>query len=282
MSFIWKSLHNLLAVLKYFPVLLAPQNIIIRNIYVLAHGILVETLCAVHWTIQEFPAINAFRMPWFLHCLRTGLLIFSGVLISKNKLMYHRALGAEGIAAQCRSAAFSPFSHLHHQAQPCFQYSFAMTTSLIFPWISLWDTLKWYHQMSPIFFLPNSFLLSSFFQEFCLLHNPENSNIGIRKEAAWNGWKARLKWSNRFLTQILLQRLIQVNHLAEGTIWTTNLQAEQCCVDMLGLSVCVCAAVSEILWGSVQIPFPVFEQLVGIPRAGHPLAYGIHKDKFIH
>lgn len=243
MCFIWKSLHNLLEVLKYFLVLVAPQNIIIKCIYVLAHEILVETLHAVHWTTQEFLAINAFRMPLFLLCLRTGLLIFSDVLISKNKLVYHRALDAGGIAAQCMSTTFSPFSpflHSHHQGQPCFPYSFAVITSLILPWNYLWDTLKWYHQMSQISFSSKWFyLLSSFFQRFCLLHRLKNSYIGIRKEVSWNGWKAWLKWSHRFLTQILLQRLVQVNHLAEGIIWTTDLQAEHCCVDMLGLSVCV-------------------------------------------
>lgn len=152
MCFIWKSLHNLLEVLKYFAVFVAPQNIIIKGIYVLAHGIVVETLHAVHWTTLQFLAINTFKMPWFLLCLRTGLLIFSGVLISKNKLMYHRAVGAEGIAAQCMSTTFSPFSHSPHQAQPCFQCSFAVTTSLVFPWSYPWDTLKWYHQMSQFFF----------------------------------------------------------------------------------------------------------------------------------
>lgn len=49
-------------------------------------------------------------------CLRTGLLIFFGVLISKNKLMYHGVLCAEGIAAECMTTTFSPFSHSHHQA----------------------------------------------------------------------------------------------------------------------------------------------------------------------
>lgn len=179
-----------------------------------------ETLHAVYWTGWEFLAISAFRMLWFLLCLRTGLLIFSGVLISKIKLMYHRVLYTEGIVAQGMGTAFSPFSHSHHQAQPCFQYCFSMTTSRIFPWSYLWDPLKWYHQMIQIWF----FLSNDFFWQFCLLHNLENSNISIRKAVAWNGWKgmAEVK-SHRFPTQILLQRLLHVNHMTEGTIWTTNL-----------------------------------------------------------
>lgn len=116
-------------------------------------------------------------------CLRTGLLIFFGVLISKNKLMYHGVLCTEGIAAECMSTTFSPFSHSHHQA---------VTTSHLFMKLPV-GHINWYHQMSQIFFSSKWFILSSFFRCFCLLHNLENSNISIRKEVVWNGWNAWLK-----------------------------------------------------------------------------------------
>lgn len=116
-------------------------------------------------------------------CLRTGLLIFFGVLISKNKLMYHGVLCAEGIAAECMTTT-SLLSPTH---------TTKLWLPLIFSWSYLWDTLNWYHQMSQIFFSSKWFILSSFFRWFCLLHNLENSNISIRKEVVWNGWNAWLK-----------------------------------------------------------------------------------------
>lgn len=72
-----------------------------------------KTLHAVHWTTRKFLAIHAFRMPIFLLCLRTGLLVFSGVLISKNKLIYHRVLCTGGIAAQSMTLTLTLPSPTH-------------------------------------------------------------------------------------------------------------------------------------------------------------------------
>lgn len=185
-----------------------------------------DTLHTVYWIGWEFLAITAFRMPSFLLCHRTGLLIFSVVLISKSKLILHRVLCTEGIVARCTGCDKYCLASLLPLKPP----STAMFPVLFcsVPLLSMKLPVGQTEMVSPngpdLLFSSKLFLLSSFFQWFSLLHSLKTSNLNRRNEVARyrREGMAEVK-SHRFLTLVLLQRLVQVNHMSESASWKTNL-----------------------------------------------------------